>query len=188
MKIFRFLLVSVLSLLTLSASASSYYKTAPYRVLKGGEGFTTDHYVNPFAGSTRSVLNLAVEIEGMQGFRLAVDEKGTMQPATIELQLQRSGNLLVAATSKEAAEAVAWGKGKLNTTPVLKRALRITEVPVMDIYAVRYTAGKQTFTIPAEMKGQVAVVGYTSVTKFSGRDMELETGENYPAFVIEGFS
>ena len=109
MKIFRFLLVSVLSLLTLSASASSYYKTVPYRVLKGGEGFTTDHYVNPFAGSTRSVLNLAVEIEGMQGFRLAVDEQGAMQPATIELQLQRSGNLLVAATSVEAAEAVAWG-------------------------------------------------------------------------------
>ena len=188
MKIFRFLLVSVLSLLTFTATASSHYKTAPYRVLKGGVGYTTDHYVNPFAGSTRSVLNLAVEIEGMQGFRLAVDEQGAMQPATIELQLQRSGNLLVAATSVEAAEAIAWGKGKLNTTPVLKRALRITEVPVMDIYAVRYTAGKQTFTIPAEMKGQVAVVGYTSVTKFSGRDMELETGENYPAFVIEGFS
>ena len=34
MKVFRYLLVSMLSLLTLSAAASSHYKAAPYRVTK----------------------------------------------------------------------------------------------------------------------------------------------------------
>ena len=188
MKVLRYLAVALFATFALSATASSHYKTAPYDVVKGGKSFTTDHYVNPFAGSTRSVLDLAVELEGMQGFRLAVNEKGAMQPATIELQLRRSGNLLVAATSREAVEAVAWGKGKLNTTPALKRALRVTELPAMDIYAIRYGAGKQRFTIPAGMEGQVAVVGFTSATTFSGRDLELATGEEYPAFVIEGFS
>lgn len=188
MKIFRSLLVSMLALFTLSATASSHYKAAPYRVIKGGKSFTTTLYTNPFSGSDRSVLQLATELDGLQGFRLAINKQGEMQPATVELQLQRSGNLLVAATSQEAIEALSFGKGKLNATPALKRALRITECKVMDIYAVRYSAGKQTITIPEGVKGQVAVVGYTSVTKFSGRDQELETGEDYPAFVIEGFS
>lgn len=184
----RLFVLGAALMLALTASASSHYKTAPFRVIKGGATYTTDHYVNPFAGSDRSVLALAVELEGMQGFRLAVDQQGNMTPATIELQLQRSGNLLVAATSAEAINALSFGKGRLNTSPVLKRALRITEVPVMDIYAIRYSAGKQTLTIPEGLQGQVAIVGYTSVSKFSGRDMELETGENYPSFVIEGFS
>lgn len=188
MKVLRYMAVALLAMCALTATASSHYKTAPYSVVKGGKSFTTDHYVNPFAGSKRSVLDLAVELEGMQGFRLAVNEKGAMQPATIELQLRRSGNLLVAATSREAIEAVAWGKGKLNATPALKQALRITELPAMDIYAIRYGAGKQSFTIPEGMQGQVAVVGFTSVSTFTGRDAELATGEKYPAFVIEGFS
>ena len=188
MKVFRYLLVSMLSLLTLSAAASSHYKAAPYRVTKGGATFTTTTYTNPFTGSDCSVLQLTPEIDGLQGFRLAVNEQGAMQPATVELQLQRSGNLLVAATSKEAVEAVAWGKGKLNTTPALKRALRVTECEVMDIYAVRFAGGKQTITIPAGVKGQIAVVGYTSATKFAGTDAALETGTDYPSFVIEGFS
>lgn len=132
MKVFRYLLVSMLSLLTLSGAASSHYKAAPYRVTKGGATFTTTTYTNPFTGSDCSVLQLTPEIDGLQGFRLAVNEQGAMQPATVELQLQRSGNLLVAATSKEAVEAVAWGKGKLNTTPALKRALRVTECEVME--------------------------------------------------------
>ena len=50
MKVFRYLLVSMLSLLALSGAASSHYKAAPYRVTKGGATFTTT-YTNPFTGS-----------------------------------------------------------------------------------------------------------------------------------------
>ncbi|MDO4757716.1 MAG: hypothetical protein Q4A18_00460 [Rikenellaceae bacterium] len=188
MKVLKYILSVVATATLLAASASSHYKAAPYKVLSKSQQQPTVLYTNPFSGSDQSVLEIAVELEGLTGFRLAVDEKGAIKAQQVDLQFSRSGNLLVAATSPEALEAIDFGKGRVNTTPVLKNALRITEVAPMNIYAVRYTAGKQSVVIPEGLKGHVAMVGYTSVTKFSGRDAAFATGEDYPAFVIEGFS
>lgn len=171
--------------LTLSAAASSHLKAVG---VKADNTFRTTIYANPFAGSDRSVLTLAPELEGLQGVRLPLDRQGAMQAGEVHFTIDRSANLLVAATSKEAVAQLGLGAGRLNATPVLKRAIAVTEVADLDIYAVRYARGSHTLTIPAGLQGHVAVVGVTSVTRFSGRDAELASGIDYPAFVIEGFS
>lgn len=178
------LLVAALGV-SLSAFASSHLKPV---AVGGNNTFRTTLYANPFAGSDRSVLQLSVELDGLQGLRLPLDKQGAMASAEVVFTLDRSANLLIAATSKEAIEAVALGAGRLNPAPALKRAIAVTEVSDLDIYAVRYPRGKHTLYIPAGIKGHLIVVGATSVTKFSGRDAELASGIDYPAFVIEGFS
>ena len=170
---------------TTASWASSHLRPVAYTADKQ---FRTTTYANPFAGSDRSLLAVVTELDGLQGFRLPLTAEGTMQAATIDFSLSRSASLLVAATSVETVQAVDWGKGKLSVVPALKRAVSVTEVGDLDVYAIRYSGGKQSLTIPAGVKGHLLVVGATSVSKFSGRDAELASGIDYPAFVIEGFS
>lgn len=170
---------------TTASWASSHLRSVAYTADKQ---FRMTTYANPFAGSDRSVLAVVTELDGLQGFRLPLTAEGTMQAATIDFSLSRSASLLVAATSVETVQAVDWGKGKLSVEPALKRAISVTEVGDLDVYAIRYSGGKQSLTIPAGVKGHLLVVGATSVSKFSGRDAELASGIDYPTFVIEGFS
>ncbi|MBQ3082542.1 MAG: hypothetical protein IJC47_01205, partial [Alistipes sp.] len=171
--------------MTLSAVASSHLRVV---AVGGDKPYQTTTYANPFSGSDRSVLAVVPELDGLQGLRMPLDKAGAMQAGEVAFALGRSANLLLAATSKEAVEAVVSGVGRLNGTPILKRAIAVTEVGDLDIYAVRYPRGKHRLVIPEGMKGHVAVVGATSETQFSGRDAELASGADYPAFVIEGFS
>ncbi|MBQ7297269.1 MAG: hypothetical protein IJW80_03065 [Alistipes sp.] len=171
--------------MTLSAVASSHLRVV---AVGGDKPYQTTTYANPFSGSDRSVLAVVPELDGLQGLRMPLDKAGAMQAGEVAFALGRSANLLLAATSKEAVEAVVSGVGRLNGTPILKRAIAVTEVGDLDIYAVRYPRGKHRLVIPEGMKGYVAVVGATSETQFSGRDAELASGADYPAFVIEGFS
>ena len=188
MKHLNYILSAVAALgIALSASAASHLKTARYEVADQSKQRTT-LYTNPYSNSDRSVLYIAPELDGLEGVRLPLTNEGKMAAATLNLRFLQSGNLLVAATSAEAVKALEVGKGRLNEVPVLKNAIAITEVAALDIYAIRYGAGRHTLTIPADVKGHVAIVGATTVTRFSGRDAELNSGEDYPAFVIEGFS
>ncbi len=179
-KIKQLLLSAAALSVALSASASSHFKSV---AVQGEKAYQTTLYANPIAGTNRAVLHIAPELEGLQGVRVPQ----TKEAATIHFTLGRSANLLIAAPSVEAVKQLSLGKGRLNEAPVLKNALTVTELPALNIYAVRYTAGKHTLTIPSG-SAPVLVVGATSQTKFSGRDAELPAAENYPAFVIEGFS
>lgn len=185
MKHFKLLLLVAALGMTLSALASSHL-----RIVKpqGDKAFRTTCYANPFSGSDRSVLQLVTELDGLEGLRLPLTKSGAMASATVPFKLDRSANLLVAATSKAVVEKVGWGVGRLNTTPILKRAIAVTEVGDLDIYAIRYPRGTHNLTIPEGLEGHLMIVGATSETKFSGRDAELASGIDYPAFVIEGFS
>lgn len=178
------LLVAALGM-TLSALASSHL-----RIVKpqGEKAFRTTCYANPFSGSDRSVLQLVPKLDGLEGLRLPLTESGAMASATVQFKLDRAANLLVAATSQAIVEKIGKGVGRLNTTPILKRAIAVTEVGDLDIYAIRYPRGTHSLTIPEGLDGHLMIVGATSETKFSGRDAELASGIDYPAFVIEGFS
>lgn len=180
------LLLSAAALcIALSASASSHLKAV---AVKAEKSYGTTLYANPFTGSDRSVLHIAPELDGLQGVRTPVTKEGGMAAGKVEFTLDRSANVLIAATSIEAVKALDLGAGRLAPLPALKRAIAVTEVADLDIYAVRYPRGKQSLTIPANMEGHILLVGATSATKFSGRDAELASGADYPAFVIEGFS
>ena len=180
------LLLSVAALaMGLTASASSHLKSV---AVQGEKSYCTTLYANPFSGSNRSVLHIATELDGLQGLRLPLTAEGTMQAGEVSFTLDRTANLLVAATSLEAVKQLGLGLGRLNEQPALNNALSVTEVAALNVYAVRYPRGKHTLTIPENATGHVIVVGATSLTKFSGRDAALASGEDYPAFVIEGFS
>ncbi len=169
----------------LSASASSHLKAV---TVKAEKPYAATLYANPFTGSDRSVLRIAPELEGLQGVKMPVTAEGKMAAGEVAFALDRSAHVLFAATSVEAVKSLGLGAGRLVELPALQHALAVTEVADLDIYAVRYPRGSHKVTIPAQMEGHVLLVGATSVTKFSGRDVEMVSGIDYPAFVIEGFS
>ena len=186
MKRFSFLLLLVAAITMSNASwATSHLKTVNYQA---DNQFKTTLYANPFSGSDRSVLAIAPELDGLQGIRLPLAADGSMKPCTIEFTLSRSGMMLVAATRNNFITDIDTGKQKIASDVVLKRAISVTEVGDLTVYAIRYGAGKGKLTIPEGFEGHLMILGFTSEKKFSGRDAELASGIDYPAFVIEGFS
>lgn len=186
MKRFSFLLLLVAAITMSNASwATSHLKTVNYQA---DNQFKTTLYANPFSGSDRSVLAIAPELDGLQGIRLPLAADGSMKPCTIEFTLSRSGMMLVAATRNNFITDIDTGKQKIASDVVLKRAISVTEVGDLTVYAIRYEAGKGKLTIPEGFEGHLMILGFTSEKKFSGRDAELASGIDYPAFVIEGFS
>ncbi len=171
--------------MTTAAWASSHFRPINF---KADNQFRTTLYANPFSGSDRSVLAIVPELDGLQGIRLPLNEDGSMKPCTIEFTLSRSGMMLVATHSFNLCLDIDTGNKKMDVRLALEHAIAVTEVGDLNVYGIRYGAGKRTLTIPEGFKGHLMILGFTSEQKFSKRDAELKSGIDYPAFVIEGFS
>ena len=163
-----------------------------YKVETSGfQYYETIRYGNPFSGNYRSILQIADEINGLQGVRLPVDGQGNLKAATLTLRFGRSAKLLIGTTAADATSLskIDFGKGQLTSQPVLSNGVSVTELPAMDIYEVRYSSGKQQITIPANPGFHMAILGVVSSGhSIAYRDAEIEDQENYEAFYIEGFA
>jgi hypothetical protein len=190
------LILMLVPLLWAGAAEAAVQKVNYTVSTPGFRTFETRVYGNPFSGNYRSILQIAPEIDGLQGVRLPVDDKGELKATTLTLKFNRAANLLIGVTGKtgEAADAsllsaINFGKGKLNPQAVLLNGLSVTELPAMDVYAVGYGSGTQQITIPAAPGFHLAILGAVPANyKIAQRDAEIADQEGYEAFYLDGFA
>lgn len=143
---------------------------------------------NPFSGSDRSILQIVPDAQLLKGIRLPLSADGRLKSDTISLRLDNGGYLLVGAPSIDAVEAFDFGKGKLVEHPLLRRAVTVTEMPEIDLYAVRFSAGNHTIIVPEGGDALILLGVAKSLKNFKGEDAGLTGAFDYPAFAIEGFT
>ena len=198
MKKLGFILLLLPILWAGNAGAAPPLKNAVgYQVVTPGfQHFETIRYGNPYSGNYRSILQIAPEIDGLQGIRLPVDAQGKMKATTLQLKFNRSVKVLIGiagksgeATTAAMLEKINFHQGALTAQPVLLNGLSVTELPAMDVYEVRYRAGEQQITIPANPGFHVAILGVVSSGhRIAHRDAGIEDQEDYEAFYLEGFA
>ena len=154
-------------------------------------------YHSPFAGSERSILQIAPELAKLTGIRLPVDARGNMKAVALNLTFDVPVKLLVGITpvsgektsSASQIERISWGKGVLSKEPVLKKAVSITELPAMDVYAISYKKGNHQIAIPSSLHFQLVVLGAVPASQtMAFREVKLSDASTYPSFYIDGFS
>ena len=171
-----------------AAAADKSWKAASCISTGVEKSFPTTLYGNPFSGSNRAILHLAPEVEGLTGVRLPLNADGRLAAATLQLRFDRPVRLVVAASSHEDVARLGLGKGVLETAPLLKRALSVTELPALNLYGVRFGKGEYAIEVPAGA-APVAILGaIPAAQRCSGADKEMPDTKDYAAFTIEGFS
>ncbi len=169
------------------------WKPILYKVKENaGIFFRVERYANPFAGSFRSILNVADELKGLQGIRLT--NSLTEQTLELDFSFSKPARLLVAVAAGDTASAILartnMGQGQLLPNPVLRNALEITELPAMDVYAFSYSRGRHCISIPQDLRQNIvilgAIEGNTELPK--AKDIQLADATDYASFIIEGFS
>ena len=171
-----------------AAAADKPWKAAPCTTAGAEANFPAVLYGNPFGGSNRAILHIAPEAAGLEGVRLPLGADGRLTATTLRLRFDRPVRLVVAATSREDVARLGFGSGVLETAPLLRRALSVTELPVLDLYGVRFGRGEHAIEVPAGAAPVVILGAIPTSQRCSGADAELPDTENYPAFPIEGFS
>ena len=171
-----------------TTAAEKPWKAAPCVSAGAEKPFAAVRYGNPFGGSNRSILDIAPEAAGLEGVRLPLGQDGRLAATTLRLRFDRAVRLVVAAPSREAVAQLGLGRGVLETAPLLKRALSVTELPALDLYGVRYAKGEHAIEVPAGAAPVVILGAIAASQRCSGADCELADGSNYAAFTIEGFA
>ncbi|MCD8185610.1 MAG: hypothetical protein LUD68_03890 [Rikenellaceae bacterium] len=192
-------LALMLALIPLLAVGESFAqrKISPvdYTVLTPGfNTFETVKYGNPYSGNYRSILEIAPEIDGLQGVRLPVDEQGKLKAAEVELNFNRAVKVFIgiAALGESTPEMLAklnFHNGKATARPVLLNGLSVTELPAFDVYEVSYKAGTQKITVPADPGFAAVILGaVSSGQRIAFRDAGIEDQEDYEAFYLDDFA
>ncbi len=117
-----------------------------------GETFTVEKGANLFAGGTVSITNLAPELAGMKGIRIAPNEGGTLQfdlaqPAQILVGFAGSGSKRNSVLDPETEQ---WNLVLLN-------AVAAPRVPAMAVWAKPLPAGENELDLG---KGEYVVLGF----------------------------
>ena len=186
------LIASLTVALSLASSPTLHgakpWKAAKHDTVSAERSFQPTVYGNPFSGSDRSILDVVSEVSALNGIKLPVTADGRLAEHELQLTFGEKGLLLIAAPDLKSVEALGTNGGKIIATPLLKNAVSVTELPALNIYGIRYGKGTYPLSIPAGAE-PVIIMGATCASqKFSGEDMQLKSGVDYPAFAIEGFS
>lgn len=171
-----------------AAAAERPWRAAACNPVNAERRFPAARYGNPFGGSDRSILRIAPEAAALEGIRLPLRADGRLAGTTLRLAFAAPARLVIAASSREAVEALSLGGGRLAETPMLRAALSVTELPALDLYGVRYPKGVHSIEIPEGAEPVVILGAVAASQRGSGADAGLQSGADYPAFPIEGFS
>ena len=117
-----------------------------------GEGFTVEKGANIFEGSGAAISELAPELNGMKGIRIAPSEGGTLH-----FDLEKPAQILVGFVSNTSEKSSVLDPETEQWNLVLLNALAAPKVSPMAVWAKPLPAGENELDLG---KGQYVVLGF----------------------------
>lgn len=164
-----------------------------YQVI--GKNFGTvklSKFLNVFSGAKNSIANISMQMEGLEAVRLPLTN-GLVKTGSLKFRASSPCYLLIGIFRDSAAvlkssslNAIDFGSGKLNKTPIIKNAISITGLPAVDVYAVRYKRGMQNLKWTDNLFMVLGAV--SSVANFTGQDAGCPDGRLWEPFYVDGFT
>ena len=169
-------------------SAPGRFEPVPYSLVSGGgEPFTVRPGASVFADADSNLRELAPELEGLTGVRVARDS-AFQGPVALRLRLDEPGHILVGYfQSKDPVwlqvpdlEVDTHADARGGLEPVLRAAAAVDFLPSVDVHAFAFEAGEHTLSLGA---GAYVVLGVVRADQvFTGR---TALGESDDALTLD---
>lgn len=147
------------------------WKASPYTILTPGiTTYRTTALGYVFASRKNCIIRIAPELEGLSGIRMPADTT-----TAVQVRFKNAVRVLYGVPAGAPAPGLR----------VLQRAVTITGLPVMDVYAVAYTRGTQTIL---HRKSNTVILGVIDASWHTSlRDADLPDGRQWQPFITDGF-
>ncbi|MEN9908066.1 MAG: hypothetical protein RLZZ540_1215 [Bacteroidota bacterium] len=172
-----------------NAVKKSAWKSAPFELVKSDyKTFKTTQYAHVFSNSKNNIVRLALELEGLTGIELPLDQYKNGTNAPLKLKFKENVQLLIGTFQEKDNKDYFQFSAADNAKLVLENGVTVSGLPGVNVYVISYSKGTQTI-LPNE-KGLFVVLGAVkSSQNLVVRNAEFPDGKLWnPTFIVEGFS
>lgn len=142
-----------------------------FKMMPGsGEAFTVEKGASVFKGSGAAISELAPEVAGMKGIRIAPSEGGTLR-----FDLEKPAQILVGFASNASKKNSVLDPETEQWNLVLLNAVTAAKTPAMAVWAKPLPAGENELDLG---KGQYAVLGFIPVDLHVAPHVNFAQAEN----------
>lgn len=140
-------------------------KPAVVKILSGGEAFTVKPGEKVFTDQAFAIDKIAAELKGLPAVRFSHSDAVANKLPTIEFEAKDPVTVLIGYVHQDKPE---WRKvpdletdaqavDQYTSEPVIQNAVAIPGLPPIDVYGVKFPAGKQTLSLRGQ--GSFVVLG-----------------------------
>jgi hypothetical protein len=171
------------------------WKPAAFSIIKPAyQTVTLNTFANVYSGAKNSITRLAPELVGLNSIKLPLTKEATLPSLTITISFKSPVKLLVGifndsllAGGESILNTIDFGKGSLNTKPVLANGLSITGMPLVNVYAISFSKGVHTISYQGG-KPWLLLGAVDERQHLIARNAGMPDGRLWEPFLIEGFS